>query len=89
MPCFEGWSAGTGLAAVFMIHKFKVLLKFCITGGEKSRQINWNLTPIFTFFCLSFSFFFQGLYLRQHLPRAVEIHLTSQLSVATLNGHRV
>jgi hypothetical protein len=45
-----------------------------------------NLTPIF---CLSFSFFFQGLYLRQYLPRAVEIHLTSQLSVATLNGHRV
>jgi hypothetical protein len=28
----RGWSAGTGLAAVFMIHKFKVSLKSCITS---------------------------------------------------------
>jgi hypothetical protein len=31
----RGWSAWTGLAAIFMIHKFNVLLKTCITIGQK------------------------------------------------------
>ena len=31
----RGWSAWAGLATVFMIHEFNVLLKICITIGQK------------------------------------------------------
>jgi hypothetical protein len=31
----RGWSAWAGLAAVFMIHEFNILLKTCITIGQK------------------------------------------------------
>jgi hypothetical protein len=31
-PILKGWSAGKGLAGVFMIHEFKDFTKSCITS---------------------------------------------------------
>jgi hypothetical protein len=42
----RGWSAGKGIAAVFMIHKFKILPFSCITSRVTPEPNNWNLTPI-------------------------------------------
>jgi hypothetical protein len=36
----RGWSAGTGLSGVFMIHKFKVLPFSCITPKQLGSDSN-------------------------------------------------